>query len=109
MRSHEGTATKTEATRNEAKKRIEPVSYAPADSLPMSAGCYRSHRARDACLELSRRLGSTAKNGTVRINWRVLQCPVALVDYVVAHELVHLIQEDHSRAFWATLGCLCAS
>jgi predicted metal-dependent hydrolase len=50
--------------------------------------------------------GSTAKNGTVRINWRVLQCPVSLVDYVIAHELVHLIREDHSRAFWATLGAI---
>jgi predicted metal-dependent hydrolase len=54
--------------------------------------------------EPPKRWGSTTKNGTVRINWRILQCPVSLVDYVVAHELVHLIHEDHSRAFWATLG-----
>jgi hypothetical protein len=54
--------------------------------------------------EPPKRWGSTAKDGTVRINWRVLQCPVSLVDYVLAHELVHLIHEDHSRAFWATLG-----
>jgi predicted metal-dependent hydrolase len=54
--------------------------------------------------EPPKRWGSTTKNGTVRINWRVLQCPASLVDYVVAHELVHLIHEDHSRAFWATLG-----
>ncbi|HEY5282189.1 MAG TPA: SprT family zinc-dependent metalloprotease [Polyangia bacterium] len=56
--------------------------------------------------EPPKRWGSTSKNGTVRINWRVLQCPVSLVDYVVAHELVHLIHEDHSRAFWATLGAI---
>jgi predicted metal-dependent hydrolase len=54
--------------------------------------------------EPAKRWGSVAKNGAVRVNWRVLQAPVALVDYVVAHELVHLIHEDHSRAFWATLG-----
>ena len=52
----------------------------------------------------AKRWGSVAKNGAVRLNWRVLQAPVALMDYVVAHELVHLIHEDHSRAFWATLG-----
>jgi predicted metal-dependent hydrolase len=56
--------------------------------------------------EPPKRWGSTTKNGTVRINWRILQCPVALVDYVLAHELVHLIHEDHSRAFWATLGAI---
>ena len=54
--------------------------------------------------EPAKRWGSVAKNGVVRVNWRVLQAPVALVDYVVAHELVHLIHEDHSRAFWAALG-----
>ena len=54
--------------------------------------------------EPAKRWGSVAKNGAVRVNWRVLQCPVSLVDYVVAHELVHLLHEDHSRAFWATLG-----
>lgn len=54
--------------------------------------------------EPPKRWGSVAKNGAVRVNWRVLQAPVALVDYVVAHELVHLLHEDHGRAFWATLG-----
>jgi predicted metal-dependent hydrolase len=54
--------------------------------------------------EPAKRWGSVAKNGAVRLNWRVLQAPVALVDYVIAHELVHLIHEDHSRTFWATLG-----
>ena len=60
--------------------------------------------ARIAVTEPPKRWGSTSKTGTVRINWRVLQCPAFLVDYVLAHELVHLIHEDHSRAFWATLG-----
>jgi hypothetical protein len=54
--------------------------------------------------EPPKRWGSVAKNGAVRVNWRVLQAPVALVDYVVAHELVHLLHEHHGRAFWATLG-----
>jgi predicted metal-dependent hydrolase len=40
----------------------------------------------------------------LRINWRILQAPKRLVDYVVAHEVTHLIHEHHGRAFWATLG-----
>jgi predicted metal-dependent hydrolase len=51
----------------------------------------------------AKRWGSASK-GIVRINWRVMQAPVSLVDYVLLHELVHLIHEDHSREFWATLG-----
>ena len=37
-------------------------------------------------------------------NWRIVQAPTRLIDYVVAHELVHLVYPDHTRDFWATLG-----
>jgi predicted metal-dependent hydrolase len=38
------------------------------------------------------------------VNWRALQTSLTLVDYVVAHELVHLLHKDHGRASWATLS-----
>jgi predicted metal-dependent hydrolase len=53
--------------------------------------------------EPEKRWGSCSK-GVVRLNWRILQAPVSLIDYVVAHEVTHLLHEDHSRTFWATLG-----
>lgn len=53
--------------------------------------------------EQEKRWGSCSK-GVVRINWRVLQAPKSVLDYVLAHEVTHLVHEDHSRAFWATLG-----
>lgn len=54
--------------------------------------------------EPAKRWGSASKNGTLRINWRIIQAPVTLVDYVLVHELTHLIHEDHGREFWATVG-----
>jgi predicted metal-dependent hydrolase len=54
--------------------------------------------------EPEKRWGSASKDGSLRINWRVMQAPVTLVDYVLVHELTHLIHEDHSREFWATVG-----
>jgi len=54
--------------------------------------------------EPPKRWGSAAKDGTVRLNWRIVQAPIPLVDYVVLHELVHLIHSDHGREFWAKLG-----
>lgn len=50
-----------------------------------------------------KRWGSCSK-GVVRLNWRNVQAPKSLIDYVVAHEVTHLLHEDHSRAFWAALG-----
>jgi predicted metal-dependent hydrolase len=53
--------------------------------------------------EQERRWGSCGA-GVVRFNWRVIQAPMRLVEYVVVHELAHLLHDDHGRAFWAALG-----
>jgi predicted metal-dependent hydrolase len=50
------------------------------------------------------RWGSCDAGGTLRINWRIIQAPTALVDYVLLHELTHLEHASHNRAFWAALG-----
>jgi len=50
------------------------------------------------------RWGSADTKGNLRFNWRIVQAPTRLLDYVVAHELVHLLHADHTREFWATLG-----
>lgn len=55
--------------------------------------------------EQSKRWGSCS-DGTLRLNWRVIQAPKSLVDYVVAHEVVHLAHAHHGTAFWGTLGRL---
>ncbi|HEV3077025.1 MAG TPA: SprT family zinc-dependent metalloprotease [Thermoanaerobaculia bacterium] len=54
--------------------------------------------------ETRARWGSCDPRGNVRLNWRILQAPRRLVDYVVAHELVHLIHRNHGQEFWAALG-----
>lgn len=54
----------------------------------------------------ARRWGSCNEKGEVRFNWRIVQAPMLLVDYVAAHEAVHLIHKDHTRAYWAELARL---
>lgn len=50
--------------------------------------------------------GSCNARGIVRLNWRLIQMPLPLVDYVVAHELSHLIEMNHSPAFWQTVASI---
>ena len=50
--------------------------------------------------------GSCNSRGIIRLNWRLIQKPLDLVDYVVAHELSHLIEMNHSKAFWQTVGSM---
>ena len=51
--------------------------------------------------------GSCTRSGHVRLNWRLVQAPLTLIDYVAAHELAHLVHLDHSPRFWAQVAALC--
>ena len=53
-----------------------------------------------------RRWGSCDAHGTLRLNWRIVQAPLELVDYVVVHELVHLRFRGHQRDFWEAVGAV---
>lgn len=46
------------------------------------------------------RWGSCSRHSGIRLNWRLIHLPLALVDYVVAHELAHLEEMNHSPRFW---------
>lgn len=50
--------------------------------------------------DLGFRWGSCGKNGVLYFNWRLLQLPVRLVDYVAVHEMVHLKSRQHNTEFW---------
>jgi predicted metal-dependent hydrolase len=53
--------------------------------------------------EQEKRWGSCNSKGELRFNWRVMMAPVSLVDYVVAHEVCHLVVPNHSTRFWMLL------
>ncbi len=46
------------------------------------------------------RWGSCSKDGNMSFSWRLIFAPYEAIDYVVAHEVAHLIHMNHSRNFW---------
>ena len=50
------------------------------------------------------RWGSASASGAIRLHWRLVQYPLATIDYVVAHELAHLREMNHGPRFWAVVG-----
>jgi predicted metal-dependent hydrolase len=53
------------------------------------------------------RWGSCSHNGTISLNWRLVQLPDAVRDYIIIHELMHLRQLNHSPRFWAEVEKVC--
>lgn len=53
------------------------------------------------------RWGSCSARGHIALNWRLVFMPPAVLDYVVAHELAHLKEMNHSPRFWAVVEGLC--
>ena len=66
---------------------------------PRVGGHPEAVRVRD----LGHRWGSCTPGRVVNFHWRVVCLPPPLIEYVVAHELVHLAEPQHDAAFWARL------
>jgi predicted metal-dependent hydrolase len=55
----------------------------------------------DACITDSKyRWGSCSVNNNLSFNWRLIKAPMSVIDYVVVHELAHLIEPNHTPRFW---------
>jgi len=48
----------------------------------------------------NRRWGSCAPNDRLNFSWRLVMAPIEVIDYVVVHELAHIIHKNHSKRFW---------
>ena len=51
--------------------------------------------------EAKARWGSCSTKGNLNFAWRLILCPIAVIDYVVVHELSHIAFKNHSPGFWA--------
>jgi predicted metal-dependent hydrolase len=64
---------------------------------------YRDFRLKDQ----KTRWGSCSSLGNINLNWRLIQAPDWVIDYVVIHELAHLHELNHSPSFWSIVGRYC--
>jgi predicted metal-dependent hydrolase len=53
------------------------------------------------------RWGSCSANGSISLNWRLVQMPPEVRDYILLHELMHMREPNHSRRFWQHVARVC--
>ena len=51
-------------------------------------------------MELQNRWASCSRKGDLNFHWKCLMAPLTVLDYIIVHEMAHLIHENHSEAFW---------
>ena len=82
----------TTLIRERVKKALSATTWLDLDLPPISIRA------------LTHRWGSTTKAGRIAFNVDLVKLPLPCIDYVVAHELVHLKIPNHSPAYWRMLG-----
>lgn len=98
-----------------------------AAQVPVRVRAYLTEAARAACAEgaarhaarigrVARRIslrdprarwGSCTERGELMFSWRLVLAPAVVLDYVIAHEVAHLAEMNHSARFWAVVRELC--
>lgn len=51
--------------------------------------------------------GHCTSEGTIQFNWLIMLAPYAIIDYIIIHEVCHLIHMNHSRRYWKKVESLC--
>jgi predicted metal-dependent hydrolase len=74
------------------------LQYARQYALLVQRVCVRNQKSR---------WGSCSRRGTISLNWRLIQTPSFVSDYIVLHELMHLREMNHSPKFWREVERVC--
>lgn len=78
---------------NKAKKKIIPRAKLHARNLGVLFN-------KVMVSELKYRWGSCTPHDSLNFNWKLIKAPMSVIDYVIVHELAHLMEQNHTARFW---------
>lgn len=90
----------TDWLKQEARRELAAAARRHAAALERPVG-------RVTVRDTRTRWGSCSRTGNLSFSWRLILAPHWVLDYVAAHEVVHLAIRNHSKQFWARLRRLC--
>jgi predicted metal-dependent hydrolase len=86
--------------KREVKSDLETAGARAADALGVT---FKRVSIRDP----SSRWGSCSATGVLSFSWRLIFAPPFVLDYLAAHEVAHLVEMNHSQAFWRVVERIC--
>lgn len=86
--------------RNRAKRRFEDAVQAQLKRFGLAV----SHLNRVQIRNMRTRWGSLSVSGILSLNVRLIEAPAVCIEYVIAHELCHLVHSRHDKAFYRLLA-----
>ena len=80
--------------------------------IPRARGLSRylgvEHKIREIRLRKTRsKWGHCTSEGVLQYNWLIMLAPYSIIDYMITHEVCHLVHMDHSRNFWNLVQSIC--
>lgn len=86
--------------RQRARRELPPalLALAAAHNIPVKRVSVRNQRSR---------WGACSRSGTITLNWRLVQTPPFVREYVMLHELMHVREMNHSARFWRLVAACC--
>lgn len=88
--------------KEQAKAYIPQITYARAQQLGVMDKLNQIRFRRTKT-----KWGHCTSAGNLQFNWQIMGAPVDVVDYLICHEVSHLLEHNHSKRFWAHVGSLC--
>ena len=86
------------------KKKAQEQLLKKSQTLANKIGCRVNHV---SIKDTKSRWGSCSSLENINYNWRICLAPKYVINYLVAHEVSHLLHQDHSREFWQCVKKLC--
>lgn len=101
-------AASTQDLRAAIEKRLRSIAHRELPTRVIEwAAVYQLNVTKITIRNQKSRWGSCSRHGTISLNWRLIQTPESVLDYIVLHELMHLREMNHSKRFWREVENVC--
>jgi len=102
-------ATADEIKRSFRKWYRDEARFYLTERLDICAAHYKLPYKELKITSAAHRWGSCTSQGAINFPWRIMMCPENTIAYVIAHEMAHLLQLNHSPRFWREVEKMCPS